>query len=97
MKDILVVTPEFYKLWMEVAAESTTWNAYSKAMRSWTLIVQRVLYDAGYDAMVYVTDDPSTEVYQRIGPDQHDPLGPDEVNRIERVIQTVTLDAVLMD
>lgn len=97
MKDITVLTPEFFNLWNEVDAETSTWNAYSAAMRGYELVAARVLYDMGYDAHVEHIDDSSTEAYERVGPDTHDPLPQSEVDRIERALQTITLEAVLMD
>ena len=97
MKDVMVVTSQFYKLWEQVDEKSQQWNSYSQALLGWELVVQRVLWDMGYDAHIAHVGNARTEVYERVGPDQHAALSGVIVQHIENAIKTVTLEEALID
>ena len=97
MKDVLVVTPQFYRLWEQVDDNSQQWNSYSQALLGWELVVQRVLWDMGYDAHIAHVGNTHTEVYERVGPDQHKRLGGAIWQHIDDAIKTVTLEEALID
>ena len=97
MKDVMVVTSQFYKLWEQVDDSSQEWNSYSQALLGWELVVQRVLWDMGYDAHIAHVGNTHTEVYERVGPDQHAALSGAIVQHIENAIKTVTLEEALID
>jgi len=97
MKDVMVVTPQFRKLWERVDDSSQQWNAYGDAMLSWELVVQRVLWNMGYDAHIEHSTDFFTDVYERVGPDKHKPASGTIRQHIEDAIATVTLAEALAD
>jgi len=97
VKDVMVVTSQFYKLWEQVDEKSQQWNSYSQALLGWELVVQRVLWDMGYDAHIAHVGNTHTEVYERVGPDQHAALSGVIRYRIQCAIETVTLEEALID
>jgi len=97
MKDVIVVTSQFRRLWERVDDSSQQWNSYADAMLGWELIVQRMLWDMGYDAQIEHTSYFLTDVYERVGPDKHKPASGIIRQHIEDAIATVTLDDALVD
>lgn len=83
MKDVMVLTSQFYKLWEEVDEKSQQWDLYGHALIGWDEVVQRVLYDMGYDAHIVHVADVDTEVYERVGPDQDSAVSATIVQHIE--------------
>ena len=97
MKDVIVITSQFYKLWEQVDDNSQQWNSYSQALLGWELVVQRVLWDMGYDAHIAHISNEHTKVYERVGPDYHAAMSGTIVQHIENAIKTVTLEEALID
>ena len=97
MKDVMVVTPQFHKLWEAANGKSKQSYPSIDALVEWSRVVQRVLWDMGYDAYIEIDIQGRTEVYERVGPDKHKRLGGAIRQHIENAIKTVTLEEALID
>lgn len=92
MTDIVVYNGQYLKQWQEAYAEGLVEQRdFDRAWSDWKLSVQRALYDAGYDAELYVDPTCDCEVYERIGPDQGAPMGQAVCDKVEAIMATMPL------
>ena len=93
MKDVIVYTNVHLQLWQEAYRDGMVdKTGFDRAWNTWSLLAQRALWAVGYDADVFVDPHAACEVYQRAGLDEGNPLGPDDCDRVEKVLRSIGLE-----